>query len=252
MENVEFWSHGNGDNGIKATWSNGETSKGILQAVDSVTCIKRYSLNEEPGSTIIIIGCEGTVMEMQVLSTRYGQVWCRIHLNGRVETMVLDQVTIDPLIDIDNPDFEVEFPDRGITMATQLPTDVLLEVVLYLSPSFKTKATALGYLDVTSLAKQIFSHASSAFLHESWGDTKIHLTATYEMLSVETNSINIWKLIVPKKQQKVGRLHCLLLGEAMIGTGLGIDGRNGTLGIAFPSAVCGNRNTFQYHKLQSH
>ena len=226
-------------NGIKLIWSNGKTNIGSRQSVDSEACIEKYTLNEEVSTTVIITGCEGTVKEMQLISTKYGQVSCRIHLDGRVETIVLDKVSVDPAISIGNPDFEDEFPEGEAAMATQLPTDVLLEVVMYLSPSFKKKATTLGYSDATILAKQIFSHTSLAFQHESWGNTKIRMKANYQMLQVETSSIDVWRLIVPEKQQKVGRLHCLLLGEAKIGRGLGDNVRNSTLGIAFTSSVCG-------------
>ena len=226
-------------NGIKVTWSNGDIAMGSLQSVDSEACIEKYALNEEVGTTVIVTGCEGTVKEIQLISTKYGQASCRIHLDGRVETIYLDRVSVDPAIAVGNPNFEDEFPDGGATMATQVPTDVLLEVVMYLSPSFKEKATTLGYSDATTLAKQIFSHTSLAFQHESWGNTKIRMKANYQMLQVETSSIDVWRLIVPEKQQKVGRLHCLLLGEAKIGRGLGDNVRNSTLGIAFTSSVCG-------------
>ena len=230
-------------NGIKLIWSNGKTNIGSRQSVDSEACIEKYTLNEEVGTTVIITGCEGTVKEMQLISTKYGQVSCRIHLDGRVETIYLDRVSIDPAIAVGNPDFEDEFPEGGAAMATQVPTDVLLKVVVYLSPSFKEKATSLGYSDATTLAKQIFSHTSLAFQHESWGDTKIHLKANYQMLPVETSSIDVWRHIVPENQQKVGKLHCMLLGEAMIGRGLGDNGQNSTLGIAFPSSVCGKKHS---------
>ena len=174
---------------------------------------------------------------MQLMSAKYGQVLCTIHPDGRVEMIAFESGS-DSATDtsVDSPDFEQEFPERGISMDTRLPTDLELEVVVYTTPSFREKARQEGKDD--TLASQIFHHASMAFLDDSWGETKIHLKALYVHLKVETGILDIWSEIVPKKQQKVGRLHTLLIGEGLIGFNKAA-GKNGTRGIAFTRTVCG-------------
>ena len=231
-------------NGVSVTlsWSDGKTSVGNLQSVDSEACIEKYSLQEETGSIIIVTGCEGKVKELQMISSKYGQVFCTIDLDGSIEPMDFEgRMGVQSETSIHNPDFESEFPDIdiGVSMATQIPTDLELEVVLYTTPSFREKAISLGFLDENTLARQIFQQTSIAFLDESWGDTKIHLQAHYVSLLVETDILDVWRLIVPEKQQKVGRLHSLLIGEGSIGTGCGSNGDASVTGIAFLSSLCG-------------
>ena len=229
-------------NGVSVTlsWSDGQTSVGNLKSVDSEACIEKYSLQEETASIIIITGCEGKVKEFQMISSKYGQVFCTIDLDGSIEPMDFEErMEVQSETSIHNPDFESEFPDIdiGVSMATQIPPDLELEVVLYTTPSFREKASSLGYSDDSTLARQIFHQTSMAFLDESWGDTKIHLQANYVSLPVETDILDVWRLIVPKEQQRTGRLHSLLLGEGTIG--YKNTGQNSTLGIAFDNVVCG-------------
>ena len=204
-----------------------------------VSCIERYTLEDETGSMIIITGCQGTAKEMQLMSAKFGQVLCTIHPDGRVEMMAFESGSeTETDTSIDSPDFEQEFPERGISMDTRLPTHVELEVVVYTTPSFREKARSLGYVEDDTMATQIFQHASIAFLDDSWGVPKIHLKALYVHLKVETGSLDTWSDIVPKKQLKVGRLHTLLIGEGLIGFNKAA-GKNATRGIAFTRAVCG-------------
>ena len=175
-----------------------------------------------------------------MISSKYGQVLCIIDLDGNIEPIDFEgRMEVQSETSIHNPDFETEFPDIdiGVSMATQIPTDLELEVVLYTTPSFREKAISLGYSDENTLARQIFQQTSIAFLDGSWGDTKIHLQANYVSLLVETDILDVWRLIVPKEQQKTGRLHSLLLGDGMIG--YKNNGQSSTLGIAFDNVVCG-------------
>ena len=228
---------------ISATikWSNGQTTVGSLVSRDSGACIEKYTIQNEADSIVLISGCKGQVKEMQLSSSKYGNVISKIQPDGSTGPVVVEQPELDLDITIANEDFEHEFPDRGLSMATQLPSDLVLEVVLYSSPTFRDKATHLGYLDETILARQVFEHAAVAFLDTSWGDTKIHLKAIYVPLVVETNLVDIWKHIVPKQYQKIGRLHSLLLGEGSIGFKNNV--RDKTLGIAFTSTLCGMKTS---------
>ena len=94
---------------------------------------------------------------MQLMSAKYGQVLCTIHPDGRVEMIAFESGS-DSATDtsVDSPDFEQEFPERGISMDTRLPTDLELEVVVYTTPSFREKAWTLGYVEDDTMATQIF------------------------------------------------------------------------------------------------
>ena len=238
LENVGF---SNDMISVTLSWSNGQTTIGNLEAVESVSCYHRYSLQEEDQKgAVVVTGCKGTMMEMQLNSVKYGQVLCQIQPDGSFEIMEIEPAEQEFTTAIENPDFESEFPDRELSMmGLQLPTDLELEVVLYLSPSFREKAKELGYSDETVLAKQVFHHTAIAFLDDSWGYTKILLKPLYIPLLVESDSLDVWRLIVPEKQQKVGRLHSLLIGEGSIGTGCGSNGDASVTGIAFLSSLCG-------------
>ena len=230
---------------ISATikWSNEQTTVGSLVSRDSEACIEKYTLQDEAvdaDGIVLISGCEGQVKEMQLRSSKYGNIVSKIQPDGSAAQIVIEEPELDLDISIDNHDFENEFPDMGLSMATQLPSDLVLEVVLYITPSFRDKATQLGYLDEKILARQVFSHAAVTFIDKSWGDTKIHLKAIYVPLVVETNLVDIWKHIVPKRYQKIGRLHSLLLGEGSIGFKNNV--RDKTLGIAFTSTLCGKKS----------
>ena len=239
LENVQFTHDVLEPRKIMLSWSNGQTSLANFQSGDLVSCIERYTLEDETDSMIIITGCQGTAKDMQLMSAKFGQVLCTIHPNGSVEMIAFESGSESATdTSVDSPDFEQEFPERGISMDTRLPTDLELEVVVYITPSFREKARTLGYVEDDTMATQIFHHASMAFLDDSWGETKIHLKALYVHLKVETGSLDTWSDIVPKKQKKVGRLHTLLIGEGLIGFNKAA-GKNGTRGIAFTRTVCG-------------
>merc|ERR1712110_1038712 len=141
---------------------------------DDEACIYESSLREEPGSRIIITGCAKEVKELQLTSVTYGKLFAMINLDGSVE-----EVQIEPIVDspqtltsrqkrsyVERPDFDREFPDKGLSFATVKPDDLLLEVYLYLGPSFRKAAISAGHNNQTQqiIRKVILSLSAEIFV----------------------------------------------------------------------------------------
>jgi len=241
LKRVNFFGSNN-----RATliWSNGQHSAINLRTVDDEACIYESSLREELGSRIVVTGCAKEVKELQLTSVTYGKVFAMVKLDGSVE-----EVQIDPIIDrpqiltsrqkrsyVTRPDFDTEFPDKGLSFATVKPDDLLLEVYFYLGPSFRRSASTAGHSNHKTLAKRIVSHAQEGLLHDTLG-TKFHLDSTYLETPTEQNFLSDFSYSIPERNLKVGRLHAALLGDDLL-----IHNEEGTAGIANMPALCAWNN----------
>jgi len=244
LTRVQFFGSIFGGAAATLIWSNGQHSAINLKTVDDEACIYESSLREEPGSRIIITGCAKEVKELQLTSVTYGKLFAMINLDGSVE-----EVQIEPIVDspqtltsrqkrsyVERPDFDREFPDKGLSFATVKPDDLLLEVYLYLGPSFRKAAISAGHNNHKTLAKRIVKHAQEGFLHKSLG-TKFHLDSTYIDTQTDYNFLEDLGRNIPGKNLKVGRLHATILGDDFT-----IHNEEGTTGIAYMPAVCARDN----------
>ena len=173
------------------TWPNNQTKEVWLMQEDS-ECIYRGTIREDPGSSVLVTGCQDQERGLQIQSSRFGDTLATGDIHRGLEAakrQVLqdDDVRPDDGRDqgtdqgrrkresVENPEFFNFQPSQHPVSAMALPISAkfVLPLKIYLAPSWITKFGS--FQAGKSAAKQIVSHVRDWFTHSSL-NSKLYLT----------------------------------------------------------------------------